>query len=34
MEVVLRDYQQNIYDEVKRAFKKGYKNPLVVLPCR
>lgn len=34
MGVVLRDYQQNIYDKTKQALKNGYKNPLVVLPCR
>lgn len=31
---MLRDYQQYVYDETRNAFKKGYKSPLVVLPCR
>lgn len=34
MSVKLRDYQQDIYDRTRQAFKKGYKNPLLVLPCR
>lgn len=32
--VSLRDYQQELYDKIKLAFKNGYKNPLAVLPCR
>ena len=34
MGTVLRDYQQEIYDKTRQAFKDGYKNPLIVLPCR
>lgn len=32
--VQLRDYQLDIYDKIREAFKKGYKAPLAVLPCR
>jgi superfamily II DNA or RNA helicase len=32
--IKLRDYQQDIYNKTKEAFKKGYKAPLIVLPCR
>ena len=34
METKLRDYQQEIYNKTKQAFRNGYKNPLIVLPCR
>ena len=34
MSLELRDYQQDIYDKIKKAFRDGYKNPLAVLPCR
>lgn len=34
MSVVLRDYQQDIYDRTRQVLRKGYKNPLLVLPCR
>ena len=30
---MLRDYQQTVYDQTADAFKRGYKRPLVVLPC-
>ena len=30
---MLRDYQQTVYDQTVDAFKRGYKRPLVVLPC-
>ena len=31
---LLRDYQQEVYEKTKQALKKGYKSPLIVLPCR
>ena len=34
MNLELRDYQIDIYNKIKKAFKDGYKNPLAVLPCR
>lgn len=34
MELKLRDYQLDIYNKTRQAFKNGYKNPLIVLPCR
>lgn len=30
---MLRDYQQTVYQKTLDAFKRGYKRPLVVLPC-
>lgn len=30
----LRNYQLDIYNKIRQAFKDGYKNPLAVLPCR
>lgn len=30
---MLRDYQQTVYRKTVDAFRKGYKRPLVVLPC-
>lgn len=33
-QVLLRDYQQDVYDRTQNAFRKGYKSPLIVLPCR
>ena len=33
-EILLRDYQQDVYDRTQNAFKQGYKSPLIVLPCR
>ena len=29
----LREYQQDIIDKCRAAFLKGYKRPLIVLPC-
>lgn len=34
MGVTLRSYQQDIYIKTKQALRDGYKNPLIVLPCR
>lgn len=34
MKLKLRDYQEDIYNKIRKAFKDGYKNPLAVLPCR
>lgn len=34
MNLELRDYQIDIYNKIKKAFRDGYKNPLAVLPCR
>lgn len=34
MKLELRDYQEDVYNKIKQAFKNGYKNPLAVLPCR
>lgn len=34
MEVHLRDYQLDIYNKTKQALKNGYRNPLILLPCR
>ena len=31
---MLRDYQKDVYDRTREAFREGYKAPLVVLPCR
>lgn len=31
--MMLRDYQQKVYDKTLAAFKHGYKRPLIVLPC-
>ena len=28
-----RDYQQDVYDKTREAFRQGFKRPLVVLPC-
>lgn len=30
---MLRDYQQTVYDGVRKSFRQGNKKPLVVLPC-
>lgn len=30
---MLRDYQQDLLDKTFRAFKQGYRRPLVVAPC-
>lgn len=32
--IILRDYQQEVYDKLKEELKKGYKGVCVVLPCR
>lgn len=34
MGVILRDYQQDVFDKTRDAFRMGFKAPLVVLPCR
>ena len=34
MEIVLRDYQQDLYNKVKNAFRNGAKGVCCVLPCR
>lgn len=34
MKINLRDYQEELYQKIRIAFKKGYKGPLCVLPCR
>lgn len=34
MGVKLRQYQLDIYNKTRQALRNGYKNPLVVLPCR
>ena len=31
--ITLRNYQENIIEKCRRAFKQGYRRPLVVLPC-
>lgn len=32
--IELRDYQKEIYDKIKSAFKNGSKGVLGCLPCR
>ncbi len=32
--LILRDYQQEIYNKTKQEFKGGSKGVVVVLPCR
>lgn len=32
--LVLRDYQQDIYDKIRIEFRKGHKGVCAVLPCR
>ena len=32
--IILRDYQQDIYEKIKIEFKKGHKGVCAVLPCR
>lgn len=32
--ISLRDYQQEMYDEIKEAFREGHKGVCSVLPCR
>ena len=32
--ILLRDYQQEVYNKTKQALMQGFKSPLVVLPCR
>lgn len=32
-EIELRDYQNDSLSDTRKAFKKGFKRPLVVLPC-
>lgn len=34
MEIVLRDYQEEIYNKIKIALKGGAKGVVAVLPCR
>ena len=34
MDFELRDYQLNIYNKIKNAFKGGSKGVVAVLPCR
>lgn len=34
MNIILRDYQQDLYDKVKNAFRNGAKGVCCVLPCR
>lgn len=34
MNIQLRDYQQEIYNKIKQAFKDGSKGVVAVLPCR
>ena len=34
MSIVLRDYQEDIYNKIKIAFKNGSKGVLGCLPCR
>lgn len=33
LSVILRDYQQDLYDKAVSSFKQGYRRPLVVAPC-
>ncbi len=33
MELVLRDYQTDIINKTRQAFKDGFKSPIIVLPC-
>lgn len=32
--IELRDYQENLYNKIRLAFKNGAKGVLGVLPCR
>ena len=32
--VALRDYQEKVYNDIRRSFANGYKSPIAVLPCR
>jgi len=34
MELQLRDYQQDMYDKIKQAFREGHRGVCSVLPCR
>lgn len=34
MEIVLRDYQEDVYNKIKVAFMNGAKGVCCVLPCR
>ncbi len=34
MEVKLRDYQEKVYNEIRKKFKEGSKGVCAVLPCR
>lgn len=34
MEIILRDYQEKVYNEIREKFKKGSKGVCAVLPCR
>ena len=34
IEINLRDYQQNLYVNIRKAFKEGAKGVCAVLPCR
>ena len=31
--IILRDYQQELYEKTVEAFKQGFRRPLVVAPC-
>lgn len=33
LSVILRDYQQDLYDKTVSSLKQGYRRPLVVAPC-
>lgn len=32
--VALRDYQEKVYNDIRKSFANGYKSPIAVLPCR
>lgn len=34
MEILLRDYQEDIYNKIKQCFREGAKGVCAVLPCR
>lgn len=34
MDTKLRDYQEQIYNKIKKAFQGGSKGIVAVLPCR
>lgn len=34
MKIELRDYQEDIYNKIRKEFAKGAKGVAAVLPCR